>query len=79
MLEDTSDIGHICLLKQSLRKYRIIFASLLQFNKYIDISQLENFLITLDDDLEAPMLNSPVENEETISLLIPQSLNDMSR
>lgn len=74
--EDTSDMGRICLLKQSLRKYRIIFASLLQFNVYIDISLLENFLGSLDDNLEQPMLSSLVENEETVSILLPQPLNN---
>ena len=74
--ENALDIGRISLLKQSLRKYRIIFASLLQFNKYIDISQLKNFLLSLDDDLEPPMFNSPVENEETVSIQLSQSLND---
>ena len=74
--EDISDIGRICLLKQSLRKYRIILTSLLQLNKYINITQLESFLLSLDDNLETPMSNSPVENEETVSILLPQSLID---
>ena len=90
-LRDTSDTGHICLLKQSLGKYRIIFASLLQFNKYIDISLLENFLLSLDDNLELLIRSSSVENqetplenqeetplenqEETVSILLPQSFN----
>ena len=72
--ENIYDIGRVCLLKQSLRKYRIILSSLLQFNKYTDISPLENFLLSLDDNLETPVLNSPVENEETVSVLLPQSL-----
>ena len=74
--EDVSDIGRICLLKQSLRKYRIILTLLLQLNKYTDIAQLENFLLSLDDSLEALLHNSPVENEETVSILLPQSLID---
>ena len=73
--KDTCNIGCICLLKQSLRKYRIILSSLLQLNKYIDISQLECFLQCLNDDLEQP-IDSPVDNEETMSALLAQSSND---
>ena len=79
-LEDVSNIGHICLLKQSLRKYRIILTSLLQLKKYISIAQLESFLRSLDDNLEIPiaMSNSPVENE-TVNTLHPQSsINEIS-
>ena len=70
--EDVSDIGRICLLKQSLRKYRIVLTTLLQFNKYTDISPLENFLFSLDDNLETPILNSSEENDETVSILLPE-------
>ena len=44
--------GHVCLLKQSLKKYRVILSTLLPFAEHIDISLLENFLLHLDDDLE---------------------------
>ena len=76
--DDTFETGRICLLKQSLRKYRIILATLLQFNKYTDISLLENFLLSLDDNLEElPIVRLVVENkEETVSTLVPQSLSD---
>ena len=74
-LEEVSNIGRICLLKQSLRKYRIVLTSLLQLNKYINITPLESFLLSLDDNLEIPN-NSLVESEEAVDTLHPQSLID---
>ena len=63
---DVCDIGRICLLIQDY--FNFITAT--------DIAQLENFLLSLDDSLEAPLHNSPGENEETVSILLPQSLID---
>lgn len=57
--------GHICLLKQSLRKYRVILSTLFPFAEHIDISVLNKFLLSLDDDLEN-VRDNPTSEETSL-------------